>query len=76
MTCSSPGKVQVSDGQVSFAVNPNDDNFFLSLEGGLRHLRWLQGMKERFLEKKGELKAICLDYLHEGEWLEPKQKRK
>ena len=76
MTCSSPGKVQVADGQVSFAVDANDDNFFLSLEGALRHLRWLQGMKERFLEKKGDLKAICLDYLHEGEWLEPKQKRK
>ena len=76
MTCSSPGTVQVADGQVSFAVDPREDHFFLSLEGALRHLRWLQGMKERFLEKKGELKAICLDYLHEGEWLEPKQKRK
>jgi hypothetical protein len=31
-------------------------------------------MKERFLERKKELKSICLGYLHEGEWLEPKEK--
>jgi hypothetical protein len=31
-------------------------------------------MKGRFLEKKKELKSICLDYLHEGEWLETKRK--
>jgi hypothetical protein len=29
-------------------------------------------MKERFQAKKQELKAICLPYLHDGEWLESK----
>lgn len=74
MTCSSPGKIEVTDGQISFAVDPHEDHFFLSLEGARRHLHWLQGMKKRFLAQKKELKAICLDYLHEGEWLEPRQK--
>jgi multimeric flavodoxin WrbA len=74
MTCSSPGKVLIEEGQVSFAVDPREDHFFLTLEGARHHLGWLQGMKERFLEKKGELKTICLDYLHEGEWLESKRK--
>ncbi len=48
--------------------------FFLSLEGARRHLRSLQGMKERFIQQEKQLKSICLNYLHEGEWLEPKQK--
>jgi multimeric flavodoxin WrbA len=70
MTCSSHGKVLSSDGQVAFAVDPPEDHFFLTLNGARRHLDWLRGMKQRFLEKKKELKAISLDYLHEGEWLE------
>ena len=74
MTCSSPGKVSVVGGQISFSVDPPADHFFLTLEGAQRHLLWLQGMKERFHEKKKDLKSICLDYLHDGDWLEPKQK--
>ena len=74
MTCSSPGKVLVVDGQISFSVDPPADHFFLTLEGARRHLLWLQGMKARFHAKKKDLKSICLDYLHEGDWLEPKQK--
>jgi multimeric flavodoxin WrbA len=74
MTCSSPGTVLIKEGQISFAVDAHEDHFFLTLEGAQRHLNWLQGMKGRFLEKKKELKSICLDYLHEGEWLETKRK--
>lgn len=76
MTCSSPGKVQIIDGQISFEVDAHEDHFFLSLEGAQRHVQWLQGMKQRFVEKKQELKPICLDYLHEGEWLESRRKAK
>ena len=74
MTCSSPGKAHITDGRISFAVDPPEDHFFLSLEGARRHLHWLQGMKQRFLDHKKELKSICLGYLHEGEWLEPREK--
>jgi len=74
MTCSSPGKVRLANGQVSFEVNPPKDHFFLSLEGARNHLQWLQGMKGRFLQQKEKLKSICLDYLHDGEWVEPRKK--
>lgn len=73
MTCSSPGKVKLTNGRVSFAVNPPEDHFFLSLEGARNHFQWLQGMKDRFLEQKKKLKSICLEYLHDGEWLEPRK---
>ncbi len=76
MTCSSPGKVQISDGSITFAVDPPEDHFFLTLEGARRHLEWLRGMKQRFLEKKRELKNICLDYRNEGEWLQSRQDEK
>ncbi len=76
MTCSSPGKVLIIDGQISFSVDAPEDHFFLSLEGARHHLHWLQGMKQRFLKNKKDLKSICLDYLHEGEWLEPSSKEK
>ena len=74
MTCSSPGRVQVRDGQISFTVDVPADHFFLSLEGARRHLLWLQGMKQRFIEKKKVLKPICLEYLRDGEWLKPRNK--
>ncbi|NIQ90312.1 MAG: flavodoxin family protein [Deltaproteobacteria bacterium] len=74
MTCSSPGTVLLKEGQISFEVDAHQDHFFLTFEGARRHLTWLQGMKGRFLEKKKELKSICLDYLHDGQWLETKRK--
>ena len=75
MTCSSPGKVAVKEGQVTFAVEAAEDHFFLTVEGAVRHGKWLRQMKERFREKRQELKAICLPYLHDGEWLESKSAR-
>jgi multimeric flavodoxin WrbA len=74
MTCSSPGNIKLRKDQISIAVDAPEDHFFLTLEGAQRHLRWLQGMKQRFLEQKENLKSICLDYLHQGEWLEPRRK--
>lgn len=72
MTCSSPGMVDVKEGKITFAVEVPEDHFFLTVEGAVRHGEWLRQMKERFQEKKQELKAICLAYLHEGDWLESK----
>jgi hypothetical protein len=76
MTCSSPGEIRTTDGQISFSMDAHEDHFFLSLEGARRHVQWLQQMKQKFLEKRKDLKPICLDYLHEGEWLEPRTKEK
>ncbi|MGD9022194.1 MAG: flavodoxin family protein [Deltaproteobacteria bacterium] len=73
MTCSTSGRVEIREGSILFSVDPPEDHFFLSLEGALQHLKWLRSMKQRFLEKKKELKTICLEYRHEGEWLPSKQ---
>ena len=76
MTCSSPGKILAMENQISFSVDVPEDHFFLSLEGAQQHVQWLQQMKQRFIEKKKDLKPICLDYLHEGQWLEPRSRKK
>jgi hypothetical protein len=60
----------MKEGQATFAVEAPQDHFFLTLEGAIRHGEWLRQMKERFREKRQELKAVCLPYLHDGEWLE------
>ncbi|MBW2072175.1 MAG: flavodoxin family protein [Deltaproteobacteria bacterium] len=69
MTCSSPGKVRIENGSLHMEVNRVKDHFFLSVEGAQKHLKWLQQMKQRFLEQKKTLKAICTDYMHQGDWL-------
>lgn len=74
MTCSSPGQVLIDKGRLALSVKAPEDHFFLTLEGARRHLQWLQGMKKRFFEKKDELKAICLDYRKDGDWLKGRHK--
>ena len=74
MTCSSPGKVLLDQERLAFSVTAPEGHFFLSLEGALHHWDWLKGMKRRFLEKKDELKAICLDYRRDGDWLKGRGK--
>jgi multimeric flavodoxin WrbA len=74
MTCSSPGRVFLSDGRLGLSVEAVENHFLLSLEGALHHRDWLRDMKKRFLEKKDELKKICLNYRKEGDWLKSRQK--
>jgi hypothetical protein len=64
MTCSSPGKIRVKEGNISFTIEPLENHFFLTLDGARRHLEWLRGMKQQFLEKRKQLKAIRLEYRH------------
>jgi multimeric flavodoxin WrbA len=73
MTCSSAGQVLIKKGHLSFAVQADENHFFLSLEGALHHRDWLRDMKKRFLEKKNELKSICMDYRKEGDWLKSRR---
>ena len=68
------GKVLLDQERLAFSVTAPEGHFFLSLEGALHHWDWLKGMKRRFLEKKDELKAICLDYRRDGDWLKGRGK--
>ncbi len=56
-------------GKIEFAIEPGEHPFFKSYEDAKRHLEWLRGMKEMFLARRKELKAITQDYKKEGEWV-------
>jgi hypothetical protein len=44
----------------------------LSKDDVNRHAQWLRGMKEKFLERREELKAVVKEYLGVGTFIERK----
>jgi multimeric flavodoxin WrbA len=71
MLCSGSGQYLVDERRIQLTIDPGDHPFFRSYEDAKRHLEWLRGMKEMFLARRKELKAITQDYLKEGEWVRP-----
>ncbi len=72
MLCSNTWNIQVrGDGKVIFTAEKPQHRLFASLDEAKAHAEWLRGMKELFLKKRKELKALCLKYAREGTWLEP-----
>ena len=58
LLCSNSGTMTSEDGQPVFHIEPGIHDFFFTRELALSHRDWLRGMKERYLQKKNELKAI------------------
>jgi multimeric flavodoxin WrbA len=73
MLCSSVGDYSLQAGQLQFTTVPGKHDLFLTYESALQHADWLRGMKEQFLARRKELKAIAQNYLHEGEWVRSKK---
>ena len=49
--------------------------FSLRKDDVIRHAEWLRGMKEQFIERKKELKAVVKQYLGVGTFIKPKQQQ-
>ncbi len=72
MLCSNSWRFEVgNDGKIRFSAEGKQHRLFGSLEEAKAHAEWLRGMKNLFLEKRKELKNICIKYAREGKWLEP-----
>jgi multimeric flavodoxin WrbA len=69
MLCSSSGSFSMAAGRVHFDMTAGAHDLFLSYESARKHAEWLRGMKEKFLERRKELKNITRDYTQEGEWV-------
>jgi multimeric flavodoxin WrbA len=69
MLCSGSGRYLTDHQKIEIAIEPGEHPFFRSYEDAKRHLEWLRGMKEMFLSRRKELKAITQDYMKEGEWV-------
>jgi multimeric flavodoxin WrbA len=70
MLCSSWGKYLLEDGELSIQTLPGQHPMFLSYEDVQRHAEWLRQMKNEFLKRRKELKAVTQGYAQTGEWIQ------
>ncbi len=74
MLCSSEGVYRCSPKGVEIQTSAGDHPLFLSYEAAKHHMEWLRGMKEAFLAKRKELKAITQQYVQTGQWIRPEKR--
>ena len=70
MLCSGSGPWEWKNESLRFHIDPGEHPLFLSKDDVNRHAEWLRGMKEKFLERKQELKAVVKEYLGVGTFIE------
>ena len=69
MLCSGSGSFHRQGEGIEIAMEPDDHALFLDYESVVRHAAWLRGMKEQFLARRNELKAVAREYVSTGEWI-------
>jgi multimeric flavodoxin WrbA len=69
MLCSSSGHYQSTEQGLVVRTLPGEHPLFLAYEDVERHARWLRGMKEKFMERRNELKEITRCYTQTGTWI-------
>ena len=74
MLCSNSGAYVWQEGRLQMEMQPAKHALFLSIDSARRHADWLRGMKEQFLSRRQELKAVTLNYTKIGTWVAPKSK--
>ena len=73
MLCSSPGHYQWRENRLHMVMDCGDHPLFLSYEDARRHADWLRGMKDHFMARRKELKAVSRDYAGVGTWIRPEK---
>ena len=73
MLCSNAGAYVWQDGRLHMETKPGEHPLFLSYDEAKRHADWLRGMKEQFLSRRQELKAVTSNYTKIGTWVAPQK---
>jgi multimeric flavodoxin WrbA len=73
MLCSNSGAYVWQDGRLQMETKPGKHDFFMSYGEAKRHADWLRGMKEQFLSRRQELKAVTSNYTKIGTWVAPQR---
>jgi multimeric flavodoxin WrbA len=73
MLCSGSGPWVAGERSLRFEIEEGEHPLFSSKEAVNRHAEWLRGMKEKFLERKQELKGVVKQYLGIGTFLQGRQ---
>ena len=69
LLCSNSGNYQITGKSIKIHIAPGEHSLFLTRQGAERHAQWLRGMKENFLARRKELKAVTQRYLQTGRWI-------
>lgn len=72
MLCSGGGMYEASEGGLSFDIRPSDHALFLTYEDAKNHFAFLRGMKDKFMARRNELKAVMQEYSDDATWIRPK----
>ena len=73
MVCSSEGTYEWDNEGLRLTTHRGDHVIFLSYEDVTNHFAFLRGMKDKFVAKRKELKAVVQGYADIGEWIRPKK---
>ena len=76
MLCSSSGRYEWKEGRLQIETWPGEHPLFLSYESVKRHADWLREMKDQFMAKRKELKAVAQGYTQVGTWVRPERLEK
>jgi multimeric flavodoxin WrbA len=72
MLCSGSGLYEWKEGSLRFHIDAVKHPLFFTKDDVIRHMQWLRGMKEKFIERKKELKAVAREYSGVGTLIERK----
>ncbi len=74
LLCSHHGTISFQNHQIDFDIVPVHHGIILTAEQAVLHRKWLESMRDRFIEAKPKLKKIILDYRKVGGWITPEKK--
>lgn len=73
MLCSSDGTYNWNNGVLEVTTIRGNHPIFLTYEDAQSHFAFLQGMKQDFLAKREQLKAVVKEYAEIGTWIAPEK---
>ncbi|MCU0589254.1 MAG: flavodoxin family protein [Syntrophobacteraceae bacterium] len=73
LLCSSPGRYGWREDRLGIQTDPMEHSFFLTYEEVVGHAHWLRSIKEQFLARRQELKAVTQGYGAVGTWVKPEK---
>ena len=71
LTCGNSGTISMTPDGPALGITDEGHRIFTSREAAIAHRAWLQGMKDRFRDRRADLKAIRSDFRHDGTWVRP-----
>lgn len=72
MLCSNSGSYSLKDGGLRMEILAGKHQLFNDMDSAKAHLEWLRSMKDRFFERRRDLKKITVHYTRIGTWIRSK----